>query len=77
MVFGSVDSRRVRLRTLVGLIGIVTIAASVVATPAEARKRRHPGGGGYTPPYAAMVVDVKSGRTLHAVNEDAPRIPAS
>ena len=24
-----------------------------------------------------MVVDVKSGRTLHAVNEDAPRIPAS
>ncbi|SEG80050.1 D-alanyl-D-alanine carboxypeptidase [Bosea lathyri] len=77
MVFCSVGSRRVRLRALVGLIGIVTIAASVVASPAEARKRRHPGGGGYTPPYAAMVVDVKSGRTLHAVNEDAPRIPAS
>lgn len=78
MVFGSVGSRRVRLRTLVGLIGIVTVAASVVASPAEARKRRHHNaGGGYTPPYAAMVVDVKSGRTMHAVNEDAPRIPAS
>ncbi|WP_244548284.1 serine hydrolase [Bosea vaviloviae] len=50
----------------------------MAASPAEARKRRHHGaGGGYTPPYAAMVVDVKSGRTLHAVNEDAPRIPAS
>ena len=35
------------------------------------------GGGGYSPPYAAMVVDVKSGRTLHAVNEDALRHPAS
>jgi D-alanyl-D-alanine carboxypeptidase len=78
MVSGSVGSRRMRLRAFVGLIGIVTIAASMVASPAEARKRRHPnGGGGYTPPYAAMVVDVKSGRTLHAVNEDAPRIPAS
>ena len=34
-------------------------------------------GGGYNPPYAAMVVDVKSGKTLHAVNEDALRHPAS
>ncbi|MGN6097618.1 MAG: SPOR domain-containing protein [Bosea sp. (in: a-proteobacteria)] len=50
----------------------------MAASPAEARKRRHhASGGGYTPPYAAMVVDVKSGRTLHAVNADAPRIPAS
>jgi hypothetical protein len=34
-------------------------------------------GGGYNPPYAAMVVDVKTGRTLHAENEDALRHPAS
>ncbi|MGX1742371.1 SPOR domain-containing protein [Bosea sp. NPDC055353] len=47
-----------------------------MSSPAEARKRRH-AGGGYTPPYAAMVVDAKTGRTLHAVNEDAARIPAS
>lgn len=31
----------------------------------------------YSPPYAAIVVDVKTGKTLHAVNADAPRIPAS
>ncbi|AMJ63535.1 hypothetical protein AXW83_07965 [Bosea sp. PAMC 26642] len=50
----------------------------MAASPAEAaRKKRRHVGGGYAPPYAAMVVDVKSGRTLHAVNEDAPRIPAS
>lgn len=78
MVPGCVGFRRVRVRTLVGLIGIVAIAASVIASPAEAaRKKRRPAGGGYAPPYAAMVVDVKSGRTLHAINEDAPRIPAS
>ncbi|MGE7473081.1 SPOR domain-containing protein [Bosea sp. NPDC003192] len=57
-------------------------AAAVVLTatvsPAEAaRKKRRHVTGGYAPPYAAMVVDAKTGRTLHAVNEDAPRIPAS
>jgi D-alanyl-D-alanine carboxypeptidase len=79
MVFGCVGLRRPRLRVVAGLIGVVAIAATMAASPAEARKRRHhaAGGGGYTPPYAAMVVDVKSGRTLHAVNEDAARIPAS
>jgi len=75
---GCVGFRRPRVRALLGLIGVVAVAATMAASPAEARKlRRHGGGGGYTPPYAAMVVDVKSGRTLHAVNEDAPRIPAS
>lgn len=78
MAFSCVGSRRVRFRTLVGMIGIVAIAVATVASPAEAaRKKRRHVGGGYAPPYAAMVVDVKSGRTLHAVNEDAPRIPAS
>lgn len=78
MVFGCVGSRRVRFRAVVGLIGIVAIALSALASPAEAaRKKRRPAGGGYSPPYAALVVDVKSGRTLHAVNADAPRIPAS
>ena len=31
----------------------------------------------YNPPYADMVVDAKTGRVLHAVNEDALRHPAS
>jgi D-alanyl-D-alanine carboxypeptidase len=60
------------------------LAAAVLtamASPADARRGRHHHhvrtGGGYNPPYAAMVVDVKSGKTLHAVNEDALRHPAS
>ncbi|SIQ72948.1 serine hydrolase [Bosea sp. (in: a-proteobacteria)] len=77
MVLGCVVFRRPRLRAVVGLIGIAALAATMATSPAEARKRRHHAGGGYTPPYAAMVVDARTGRTLHAVNEDAPRIPAS
>lgn len=78
MMVGCVGFRRVRFRALVGLIGVVALALSVAASPAEAaRKKRRHVGGGYAPPYAAMVVDAKTGRTLHAVNEDAPRIPAS
>ena len=58
-------------------------AALLIAltAPADARRGRHHrhahAGGGYNPPYAAMVVDVKSGRVLHAVNEDSLRHPAS
>ncbi len=78
MAFSCVGSRRVRSRALVAMIGIVAIAVAAVASPAEAaRKKKRPAGGGYAPPYAAMVVDARTGRTLHAVNEDAPRIPAS
>lgn len=60
------------------------VAAAAILTaltsPADARRRgghHHGGGGGYNPPYAAMVVDAKTGRVLHAVNEDALRHPAS
>lgn len=53
---------------------VVTVAA---AGPAEARRRSVSKGGGYNPPYAAMVVDAKTGRVLHATNEDALRHPAS
>ena len=78
MVFGSVESRRVRLRALVGMLGVAAVAVTIAATPAEAaRKKRKHATAAYSPPYAAMVVDARSGRTLHAVNEDAPRIPAS
>jgi D-alanyl-D-alanine carboxypeptidase len=78
MVLSCVDFRRVRVRAVVGMIGIVAVAVAAIASPAEAaRKKKRPAGGGYAPPYAAMVVDAKTGRTLHAVNEDAPRIPAS
>lgn len=63
-------------------VAVLLLATSflvAVAEPAEARRRGHArkAVSGYNPPYAAMVVDVKSGRTLHAVNEDALRHPAS
>ncbi len=69
-------------RVLPAALAAAAILAAITS-PADARRGRHHGhgharsSGGYNPPYAAMVVDVKSGRTLHAVNEDALRHPAS
>lgn len=78
MASGCVGSRRGRWFAFVGLVGAAAVVLAATVSPAEAaRKKRRHVGGGYAPPYAAMVVDVKTGRTLHAVNEDAPRIPAS
>uniref|UniRef100_UPI003FA52748 D-alanyl-D-alanine carboxypeptidase family protein n=1 Tax=Bosea sp. (in: a-proteobacteria) TaxID=1871050 RepID=UPI003FA52748 len=78
MVSGCVGTRRGRLFAFIGLVSVAAVTLAATVSPAEAaRKKRRHVGGGYSPPYAAMVVDVKSGRTLHATNEDAPRIPAS
>ncbi|MFE1600729.1 SPOR domain-containing protein [Methylobacterium sp. ID0610] len=65
-------------RAVPALIAAAAVLAAMT-NPADARRRghHHGGGGGYNPPFAAMVVDVKSGRILHAVNEDALRHPAS
>ena len=80
----SVSVRFLRARLAPAALVAAALVATL-ATPAEAR--RHGGRNhiraaaravsAYNPPYAAMVVDVKSGRTLHAVNEDALRHPAS
>lgn len=75
MVTSGVCVRTRRTVVLAGVVGLLTIA---LASPADAARRKRPAaGGGYSPPYAAMVVDVNSGRVLHATNEDAPRHPAS
>ena len=58
---------------------------SLVSAPAEARAWRHYHYARYAarasapadPAFAAIVVDANAGRTLYAVNEDAPRHPAS
>ena len=53
---------------LAAIVTFLGLAAAVTfGTPAKA----------YNPPYAAIVVDVKTGRTLHAENADAVRHPAS
>lgn len=59
-------------------VGVAASLAIVLASPAEAarRKAKH-SGGGYTPPTASLVVDAKTGRILDAENADALRHPAS
>lgn len=74
-MFGCVRSKQV---ILTGFIGAI-MSLCVAVTPADAARKRTQAksGGGYNPPYAAMVVDVKTGRILHATNQDALRHPAS
>jgi D-alanyl-D-alanine carboxypeptidase len=63
------------------LAGLIGVAVSVLApTEADARGHRRPHvnrGGGYAPPFSAMVVDANTGRTMYGVDVDAPRHPAS
>jgi D-alanyl-D-alanine carboxypeptidase len=76
---GCVGSGRVRIAVVAGLVGLG--ASLLGSTGAEARPKRpkkaQAAGQVYAPPFAAMVVDVNTGRTMHAVNEDALRHPAS
>ncbi|HZH51585.1 MAG TPA: D-alanyl-D-alanine carboxypeptidase [Microvirga sp.] len=66
-----------RRRTL-AIVGVATSIAIALSSPAEAARRKSKNaGGGYNPPTAAMVVDVKTGRVLEAENADALRHPAS
>lgn len=80
MLLRCVSVRGVRVAVLAGVVGL---AASAIATPAEARrgpKRKAAppvARNVYAPPFAAMVVDANTGREMYAVNEDEPRHPAS
>lgn len=74
MFQSCVKSKRSILTSLIGGVMAVCIAMS----PADAKRRSTVKRvSSYNPPYAAMVVDVKTGRILHATNPDAPRHPAS
>jgi D-alanyl-D-alanine carboxypeptidase len=68
------------------LAGLGAALAIVTAAPADARSWRHVYRHAYAarraptsadPAFAAIVVDANTGRTLYAVNPDAPRHPAS
>lgn len=56
---------------------VAGISLALAATAADARPKKKKKAPGYTPPYAAIVVDANTGRTLHAANADALRHPAS
>jgi D-alanyl-D-alanine carboxypeptidase len=64
-----------RIGAVAAVAAIASMTLLATLNPAEAKRRKR--GGGYNPPYASLVLDVKSGRTLHAVNADALRHPAS
>jgi D-alanyl-D-alanine carboxypeptidase len=76
MILGSVRLQRNGMAAAAGLVAATASILLATASPAEAGRRKAKGGG-YAPPYAAMVVDAKTGRTLFAENEDALRHPAS
>ncbi len=72
----SVLKRCGRWPAVLGAVAMAAVTIAASASPAEAaRKKKRVGG--YNPPYAAMVIDAKTGRTMHAVNENALRHPAS
>lgn len=56
---------------------VAGISLALAATAADARPKKKKKAPGYTPPYAAIVVDANTGRILHAANADALRHPAS
>ncbi|MGO4704186.1 serine hydrolase [Microvirga sp. 2MCAF38] len=64
-------------RKIAVAVGLTAAVAVALSSPAEAARKKRSAGGGYNPPYATMVVDVKTGRTLQALNEDELRHPAS
>src|SRR4051794_40060106 len=68
--------------------GCLSLTATVAllaltSNPADARRHKRSHGrlasisSSYNPPYAAIVIDAKTGGVLHAANPDAPRHPAS
>ena len=79
-----VSAGALRGRVLSAFVLSAIAAASMVLDvgSAEARSRhknhkRHAAGVGYTPPFAAMVVDANTGRVLYADHENDLRHPAS
>ena len=71
---------RGRLSAAITCFSVVLACSILTIAPLEARYRHfrhHVRAHGYTPPFAAMVVDANSGRVLYAKNENQLRHPAS
>jgi D-alanyl-D-alanine carboxypeptidase len=61
--------------SIVSLLLLTVVALTAMTESAEAKRRKR--GGGYSPPYASIVIDVNSGKMLQGTNPDAARFPAS
>ena len=71
---------RGRLYAAITCFAVAMACSALICSSAEAhyhRFRHHVRAHGYTPPFAAMVVDANSGRVLYARNENELRHPAS
>ncbi|PTM57352.1 D-alanyl-D-alanine carboxypeptidase [Phreatobacter oligotrophus] len=73
---GQAVKNRSAMGLVAGFAAAVAVLAMTLAAPtsAEARQRRY---AGYAPAYSAIVIDAKTGQTLHAEAPDAHRFPAS
>jgi D-alanyl-D-alanine carboxypeptidase len=71
--------RFIRMTNLyVALAGFMALSYGFASLPSAAlAKAKSPTSTPYAPPYAELVVDARSGKTLYAVNPDAQRHPAS
>src|SRR5215211_1096510 len=69
--------RRLAAVGLLASLAIVGTSCDVDARPRKNSKPRAIHGPNYRPPYAAIVVDDKSGRVLHEASANEPRHPAS
>ena len=58
-------------------VSVVVAASALMSVTQSAEARRRAARTTYSPPYASIVVDVKSGKVLQATNPDALRHPAS
>jgi D-alanyl-D-alanine carboxypeptidase len=81
----SVDRPARRIGRKIVALTAMTVAVAIACDNADARSRHRRShgshvshhGGGYSPPYADIVVDANSGQVLHEANSDALRHPAS
>lgn len=65
------------VRLVLTVLAAAIFALAMSAPQAEAARKKRQKVAPYSPPYASIVVDVNSGRTLQATHADALRHPAS
>lgn len=65
------------LRLVLTVLAALIFVLAAAVPQAEAARKKRKNVGSYNPPYASIVVDINSGRTLQATHADALRHPAS